>query len=670
MKRTIEKGWVAALFGLYVLLGVAIHGSYGISWDEPLTRLNGLVNLKHVSQVFTGTVSNKTLQEVPDLADWPDRDYGVAFELPLAAVEVALGLDEHRAFRFRHLATFFAFALGVAALYQTASAVRGSRWMGLAAALMMVLSPRMFGESFFNSKDIVFMSACAAAIFTMHRFLRKPSAGLALLHGAVSAFAIDIRVMGVVLPALTLGALLVTVRNRDLGRWRGVYLAGVYLLSLCVVVYALFPYLWPHPLDNFLAVFANMSRFRWNGEVMYLGELVKAQNLPWHYIPVWIGISTPIPFTAFMLLGAGLTLLGMWRAGMRLWANDAQRMDLLCLALLVGPIAAVILLKSVLYDGWRQLYFVYPAFVLLAVRGLDACWGVVRAHRGARWAAGCGLAALLVYQVHWIVQAHPLQNVYLNALAGKPWNERFDLDYWGLGNRQALEYILDHDRSPLVTVNVGSRAELETTYQMLAPKYRDRLAIVDNAMPAMYVLTNYRLVKAGEDSRWLKDRDLFYRKEVSGQTIVSVYRMRDPAMAMRLSRSERPYTADEIGQVTVSLGKRTELPDRSEVEVLLSNASDMPFSAVSGSGNQLALTWRFRSAAGQPGEWEGRLDLPEDIPPRGTLRLNIGIEPGSGPENGLLEVDLFQTGQFWAHQVGGRIAAMPWRPRGPAARQP
>jgi hypothetical protein len=43
--------------------------------------------------------------------------------------------------------------------------------------------------------------------------------------------------------------------------------------------------------------------------------------------------------------------------------------DLIILGLFIIPIVTVITLDSELYDGWRQLYFIYTAIILIAVRG-------------------------------------------------------------------------------------------------------------------------------------------------------------------------------------------------------------------------------------------------------------------------------------------------------------
>ena len=45
-----------------------------------------------------------------------------------------------------------------------------------------------------------------------------------------------------------------------------------------------------------------------------------------------------------------------------------------------------------------------------------------------------------------MIKHHPFQNVYFNMLAGKEIEKKFEMDYWGLSNKQALDYILKMER--------------------------------------------------------------------------------------------------------------------------------------------------------------------------------------------------------------------------------
>src|SRR4029079_12279433 len=98
----------------------------------------------------------------------------------------------------------------------------------------------------------------------------------------------------------------------------------------------------------------------------------------------------------------------------------------------------------------------------------------------------------------------------------------YEVDYWGLGNRTAFEYLLSHDRSPTFTVRPESFTDLGQGLLLLRPADRARVRIVDKAAPARYVLTNYRNadVDAADGS---SNRRLFYRLTVDKEVILSVY---------------------------------------------------------------------------------------------------------------------------------------------------
>ena len=54
-------------FILYILLGLFIYGDYGISWDEPISRMNGLVNLKYISDFLPSSIITDSIHNLPDL---------------------------------------------------------------------------------------------------------------------------------------------------------------------------------------------------------------------------------------------------------------------------------------------------------------------------------------------------------------------------------------------------------------------------------------------------------------------------------------------------------------------------------------------------------------------------------------------------------------------------
>ncbi|MBF9239248.1 hypothetical protein I2I05_17725 [Hymenobacter sp. BT683] len=504
---TVSRRWVGVFLGLLVLLGVALHRDYGMSWDEPADRLNAFVSAKYVALKLAPRLAQgqPRLADIPDLRQHRDADHGVLFMLPLVVLEALWPGPDPAAWAYRrHLLGFFLFVAGTWAVFRLGKARLGSWRWGLVGAGLLVLSPRIFAEAFYNYKDIVFLSLFALAMLTLRQLLRWPTAGRALLHAVATAAAIDVRTMGVLVPLLTLGFGALELLYRP-ERRRGLAGAlGLYLPAMTVGVVLGWPYLWENPVGNFLAALHSFSQYAKPLEVFYWGEFVSIQALPWHYAPVWLLITTPVPYTVLFGLGIAGVVSSAWALGLRRWLRQASaRHDLLLLAWFFGPLLGIILLNSSIYDGWRHLYFIYPAFVLLAARGLRALWQAWGGwwpgpKRGPlqTWGAGAvlGLVAVGTARTAWrMVAEHPYQYAYFSFLPGAAIERNFERDYWGLSTRQGLEWVLTHDARPVLTVGMDERTALTLliNLKMLLPADRARLRIVAPA-EAEYFFTTYR----------------------------------------------------------------------------------------------------------------------------------------------------------------------------------
>jgi hypothetical protein len=209
--------------------------------------------------------------------------------------------------------------------------------------------------------------------------------------------------------------------------------------------------------------------------------------------------------------------------------------DMVFLGLVLGPIFSVIVLHSVLYDGWRQLYFVYPAMLLVATNGWVILWNACGRTTLNRVALGTVTLISAGYMAFWMWNAHPIQNVYFNALAGDGLRNRYEMDYWGLGNRNALEYIFSQDQSPLINVWADSWTPVEVSFILLRSEERSRLKRSNDRSNPLYILTNYRQVEEIDDSKYLRQYVLFYQLRIGKEVILSVYKWVDSVGAPELS---------------------------------------------------------------------------------------------------------------------------------------
>ena len=440
-----EKLVVFGVFISFAVVGFLIYKDYGLSTDEPFQRAIGQTSLAYLANLFGIAFlldgASPLIDPASVFLSQRDRDYGVAFELPAEFFAKVLHLGSRDAYYFRHLLTFLVFYVAVYFFYRLIRLRYDSWRMGLLGATFLILSPRIFGDSFFNDKDLVFLSVFLIGIYTLVQFILKPSWRNALWHALACAIAIDVRLMAVLLPAATLAAFLMLTLRQALPIKKMLGLLGLYSVLLVVFVIAFWPWLWLDPVGHFLLAFRNMAHFRHTPEMYFMGQIISAKELPWYYIPVWIGVTTPIIYSLLFCMGLGVTLKQVWTNGRRLWSTKQELQDLIFLGLFIAPLLAVIVLHSVLYNGWRQMYFLYPAFLLVAVRGWVWIWAQCHSHQRRRNGVALVLVACLGYTGYWMIRWHPHQYLYFNVLAGE-FAKRFDVDYFGVSYTPLIKKIV------------------------------------------------------------------------------------------------------------------------------------------------------------------------------------------------------------------------------------
>jgi hypothetical protein len=181
----------------------------------------------------------------------------------------------------------------------------------------------------------------------------------------------------------------------------------------------------------------------------------------------------------------------------------------------------------VVFDSWRHLFFVYPAFVLMAIGGLrrtiawiDA-WQKERARRIAQGIAATLIATNIAMVGWFMIRNHPYEHVYFNRIGGRDLAQikrRFEMDYWGLSYRKALEQLMARDRGNPVAIYHENAGLLAVNGYILAPADQARIqpAGLDKAK---YVITTFRWARDGYPSL-VEDFSI----KVDGEKILCVYR--------------------------------------------------------------------------------------------------------------------------------------------------
>lgn len=448
---------------LFVVVGLVLAPDYGLGWDEPINRQYGQVSYQYVAH------DNRAL------FSYKDRYYGVAFEWPMYMLEKLIGVvDPFDVFVLRHRVTFIIFAVAVFVWYLVAASFFGRRAWGVLAALFLVLHPRILAESFYNPKDMVFLSACVFAFGALYWYAYRATVSRLILAGIAVSWAMDIRVVGMLfhIVAVWIFVQRAKVKNEHWGRALVIYCA----VSLVSGI-AFWPFLWEQPVTRFIAAVKYASSFsEFQKSVLYFGSFIPASHVPWHYVLTWIAITTPLSILATAGIGVcrAVAYGTSWMRIMVLW--------------IVLPVGLAALSSAELYDGWRQFYFLYPAIVMLAVYG---CIFVLTHTKKVKHLALCILIVSMGSVCYFIWRSHPHQYVYFNEVIGGIAGARglFDLDYWGVSFRRGLEHIAQRDdRSHIpVFLAFGVKGAVDVL------KAQDRRFVpVDKPEQADYILSNFR----------------------------------------------------------------------------------------------------------------------------------------------------------------------------------
>lgn len=523
---------VSLAFFTLALVGLMIIGDYGVGFDEVVNRRNGEISFNYVKDLVDeyfkfslNQYSSAVDGKVKEINAYQDRDYGVVFDLPAFAIEKLFKIEiPHHQYLLRHGLTYLIFLLGSIAIFKTIRFRHQSFRLAVLSVIIFILSPRIFGDAFHNSKDIAFMSAYAIATCCMIRFFSSFSLKASLVFAIATAIAINLRIIGVIFPLATSIIFISLVFSRY--SKRNVISYGVYMAACLVLTIAFWPWLWENPVDNFITAFTNMSRFRWDGWVLYFGELYPVRQLPWHYLPVWVGISTPLLYILLFIIGVASALKFIFIESIRQRQNITVLQDLIILGLFLGPLLLVLISKPVIYDGWRQFYFLYPPFVYLVIRGLSLNIDSYLIRRAYYFCITTLGFATILTTIIWMFKAHPYQSIYLNSTVPKSNIRLFELDYWGLSNIELLRFLVQYQPEGVISVWGLGITSLGQSSLMLPLKEQARIQAVPDISSASYVLTNYRLLEPKQQST-LKSISADWNNlidiRVDGRIIASVF---------------------------------------------------------------------------------------------------------------------------------------------------
>ncbi len=515
---------VAVFFSALLVLGWTVYRDYGVHWDEIENQGFGYRSLNTIGYVLFKKAPDPNGLLGPAAHDWY---HGGFFETLLAFLSKYIFRlqDSRDIILMRHMASFISYWLGLMAFYILCSLHFKKRSLALLGLLFFVLTPPVFSHAFYNTVDIAFMSVFTVNVLTLILLLRRTRVPYVLLHALVCAISFNVRFQGIGIAFLTIVMLIGTVisgRKEQPARHYAA-MTALFVLSLMMFTYALMPLLWIDFPTQARYLMQRLSESHWHQTILYLGEYTSGNQQPWHYPLVWIAISIPLLYTFLMLIGLVRSLFQLSRN--ERYPGEKSNV-IIFLFWFLTPLLIVVTQKSAyLYDGWRHLFFIYPALVLFVLEGCRVLWG--SAVRRGRLAQGLLISVLVLsflWTARFMVTAHPYQHLYFNSLAGSDMRqikERFELDYWGLSYREGLEYILAHDKRDGIRIH-AQNVPGYYNIGILPEALRRRFGATGDNEETDYFLSNYR---------WHKEEYSLFNEvfsvKMGNAKIMTVYRVKD-----------------------------------------------------------------------------------------------------------------------------------------------
>lgn len=388
--------------------------------------------------------------------------YSGGFEFISTVVYKLFGTHE---FNTRHfLNALFGF---LAILFAGLTGRRLGGWRaGFFTLVVLALTPRFFGHAMNNPKDIPF---AAGYIFTIYFLIRmvmelpRPQLRTMIWVAFGIAWTINIRVGGLILIGYLFAFLGFEVLfNKSLRSSLKQFFAKYvkYALLIAAAGYLggliFWPYALQDPLSHPLKAMEVMSNYVTNIRILFDGEHIMSNQVPWYYIPHWLYISSPV----LLLAGAVIACLLIPLFNMKLSAYKPRLLLLLAFTI-IFPVFYAVYKNSNLYDGMRHFLFIIPSIAIASGLGWDALGKILPGKPGL-WATYLVFALLAFIPLKWMIANHPNQVVYFSELAGGIDGAygKYETDYYMNSVKEATKWLYNNEgfASKSETVLVGTNA--------------------------------------------------------------------------------------------------------------------------------------------------------------------------------------------------------------------
>ena len=422
---------------IYFIIGIFLSLNSGITHDEPHSNWVWELNKKKVSNIFLNTVYDI------NYLDTYHGYYGIGFYLISVPFELIFSKFigfikinlEGSILLLKHPTVFLFFLISGIYFKKIIFLISNDKTFSNLSAIFFLTYPYLLGHSFFNIKDIPFMSVWLICTYflikNLNKFFFESKVGykdisiLALL----TAYLLSLRINGILIFLEYLIFLIVYLNIFKLNFFTFLKILKdkIFIFTAIIIssIYILYPSFWSDPLKFVESVnfFQNITQ---TVCTVTLGECMKTQDIPASYLFIWMFFKLPI------LILIGIALFPLVEKKLLVEKNNKLILGSLIITV-VTIILLFVLLKINLYDELRQILFLLPLIFIISLISIF------------KFKKNFSLTLVTFYIIFFLIinfKSYPFNYLWLNNFNHFiNVNKNFEKDYWGVSTKKVALFL-------------------------------------------------------------------------------------------------------------------------------------------------------------------------------------------------------------------------------------
>lgn len=491
---------------LYILLGFYTYKDFGITIDESIEyKSSGLL----YRSIKDGTSINILSTVLDDTAEEDIKHIPIVSRYFRGHLLIHHFLFEENSYDDFHLLNIVLalplFIVSYILLYQHFNKSQ----YAILGPLFLFIDPRIIGHIPANPKDIPFAVYYFIGICLIYFYPKfKNYYFRILLFSVFFTFAQSIRIIGFTLYLVYILNVIYLIKKKQIKWSKDIVYEIIFIFCISnFFSIILWPFLGSSYVKNLLNLTLYTSNFPdWNGSTLYMGKYLTSSEIPWHYMPLYLLVTTPVIFLIFFLL-IHIRYKNIFR----------NRLLFIFWTTIVLNIFMWLFLRPIVYNGYRHfLYLIVLMDFIAAIFTIDLLKSKI--NKKIKLLIFVPTLIYIFILCRFTIISHPYESIYYNELVGgtKGAYKKFDMDYWFSSRREAANWINGNmDISKEVIYSCGREDFI---------KYYFRNSL--NFKNDVYSNATISICDEKRESMWKIEGDLIYQVKRFGIPLTNVRRLK------------------------------------------------------------------------------------------------------------------------------------------------